>query len=873
MDPGPITSLSLKNPQCINHGIYYDNEGAGNWFTSDGAQRTPGTGLEFDVNTCSYGTWDNPIIEDDVEDDEFDVGDGECNTYCTSIYVNELVSHDTDYDFVELYNDHDVCCDLSGWEVTDKAVVNNYGENNIIPDDVTIPAKGFLVVKADDTEPLEWDGTYLSVPWKLGGSSDYARIFNSAEELIDSFRYTGGHPCGGGETYQRLTDGGDWPEDTEVGDDGYGVLTVSSDDSAICAPSTEGFTNNVSLSRKTKQLSPLENQLFTDEVVNILNQLNIIIEENFDSNEVNQELIQRVQNILPINAIKSKVKSNIKRLSYANKLQNNSAKRTIAPEIERDLCGVCNGNIVDCMVDGAVWDPAVCGYDVENINENNDISWIDCNGDCFGTAIVDDCGQCCEGNTNRVCNDIIACNASEHPRTEHPNLDCNCDCYDATPILNSPQEGEVYPEIPNSAYDVFQDSGIYNCCTEEEKNNYYPDYENDNLGCGQILGPDGLTYINVDPIKVCNDTEPVMYNGVRYVNNSEDMDCQCPVDQPVDACGVCGGTNDCVGCKDETALNYCEECTIDCNDSFFDCCVYSDPTSSGQSFQIFSTRLETYYDKPTDEAVCVTFENPNGTDIGLPEPYFIHGAVESGTQYCMELSYSYYDNGSIFGANDNTYGYFDGEWEAIIPDSGYYISITCCLDPDQENLDEWLMTNHGPESSEPDIEDRLPTLLEEYGKTEFPTQIINAPFNQNTLFNESIVSYIYHQGQSILVKDISEYIYTQDPVAYCNGNGVEKLLDCFEQGVLDDIKLNLTDSESLKYQIAWENNGNKIIATWIGPQFCQFISCDEVNTNYQVLNLNTAETGVSGEISSGQGISIRFLPPSFDGIYYYKLIY
>jgi len=647
-------------------------------------------------------------------------------------------------------------------------------------------------------------------------------------------------------------------------------------DSGTPPPQQQTFTSQPKRIGRTKQLSPLENQLFTDEIVNILNQLNIIIEENLEPDDSNQELIQRVQNILPINAIKSKVKSNIKKLSYANRLKNNSAKRTIAPDIQRDLCSVCDGGITECMQDNTAWNPVECGYYVDgaDITLENFDSWIDCNGDCFGEAVVDDCGQCCGGNTGRVCNDKIACDGSVHPRTEHPNLDCNCECYGVTPIINSIQEmnGETYPSEPDSVYDVYSNLGTYTCCNTSQLNNYYPDYDSDDLGCGQILGPDGLTYINVDPIKVCNNTDPVSYAGVQYVNNSSDTDCQCPDGEPVDACGICGGANDCVGCKDDTALNYCEECTIDCNDSFFDCCIYSDPTSSGQSFQNFSTRLETYYDKPTDDTVCVTFENPNGTDIGLPESYFIHSEVESGTQYCMELSYSHYESGTMNGANDNTYGYLDGEWEAMIPGYGYYTSITCCLDPGQENLDEWLMTNHGPESDDADIEDRLPTLLDEYGKTEFPTQTISTPFDQNTLFNESIVSYIYHQGQSILVKDISEYIYTQDPVAYCNGNGFEKLLDCFEEGGLDDIKLNLTDSDALNYQIAWENNGNKIIATWIGPQFCGFISCDEVNTNYQVLNLNTAETGVSGEISSGQGISIRFLPP-FSGEYYYKLIY
>ena len=66
---------------------------------------------------------------------------------------------------------------------------------------------------------------------------------------------------------------------------------------------------------------------------------------------------------------------------------------------EYDECGVCNG---------------------QNLNK-------DCNGDCFGYAVIDDCNVCSGGNTNHEFNsDLDQCDICFG---ENQNLDCNNVCF------------------------------------------------------------------------------------------------------------------------------------------------------------------------------------------------------------------------------------------------------------------------------------------------------------------------------------------------------------------------------------------------------------------------------------------------------------
>ena len=60
-----------------------------------------------------------------------------------------------------------------------------------------------------------------------------------------------------------------------------------------------------------------------------------------------------------------------------------------------DLCGVCQGDNTSCQDE--------CGI------PNGTTQDIDCNGECFGTAITDDCGICTGGSTNLEFNQYMDC--------------------------------------------------------------------------------------------------------------------------------------------------------------------------------------------------------------------------------------------------------------------------------------------------------------------------------------------------------------------------------------------------------------------------------------------------------------------------------
>ena len=52
----------------------------------------------------------------------------------------------------------------------------------------------------------------------------------------------------------------------------------------------------------------------------------------------------------------------------------------------------------------ACTDPTACNYDPEAQYEDGSCYFSDCNGDCGGTAFIDDCGNCVEGNTGLEAN-------------------------------------------------------------------------------------------------------------------------------------------------------------------------------------------------------------------------------------------------------------------------------------------------------------------------------------------------------------------------------------------------------------------------------------------------------------------------------------
>lgn len=156
------------------------------------------------------------------------------------LYINEFSSKDRMFpglndssDWVEVYNPNDYVIDLGGWKISD----NNSLDAMPIPGGITIQPFGFLLVMfndcrdgndditgnpipvpcitqqcVDNVGPPCWDGQYLHVPHKLGGT-DSIRIFNPVNELVDLIEWDGHLMSSDNCSYNRIGDGGDWGEE------------------------------------------------------------------------------------------------------------------------------------------------------------------------------------------------------------------------------------------------------------------------------------------------------------------------------------------------------------------------------------------------------------------------------------------------------------------------------------------------------------------------------------------------------------------------------------------------------------------------------------------------------------------------------------
>ncbi len=109
------------------------------------------------------------------------------------IYINEfMASNDTtisdpdfnDFaDWIELYNDGDSTIDISGYYLTD-----DLGEPTKwqIPEGVTVPAHGFLLIWADDNDTL---GQAPHTNFKLSAGGEQVGLFAPDTTVVDSITY------------------------------------------------------------------------------------------------------------------------------------------------------------------------------------------------------------------------------------------------------------------------------------------------------------------------------------------------------------------------------------------------------------------------------------------------------------------------------------------------------------------------------------------------------------------------------------------------------------------------------------------------------------------------------------------------------------
>ena len=214
----------------------------------------------------------------------------------------------------------------------------------------------------------------------------------------------------------------------------------------------------------------------------------------------------------------------------------------------------CQSNIID--------DCGIC--DGGNANK-------DCNGDCFGTAFIDDCDACVSGNTGLVENYLdVGCGCNQPPEQMY-YLDLDGDgiggdfgvlfCPGTEPVNWVLITGDEFPECITNDPDCFGtcagDAFIDSCgnCVEGltgQLENYALDCNNDCFGqayldnCGICIG--GNTGNNEPCVQDCLD----VWGG----------------DAEIDVCGICDGPGDIYECGCTDILpGYC-----DCDGHWLDDC-------------------------------------------------------------------------------------------------------------------------------------------------------------------------------------------------------------------------------------------------------------------------------------------------------------
>ena len=282
-----------------------------------------------------------------------------------------------------------------------------------------------------------------------------------------------------------------------------------------------------------------------------------------------------------------------------------------------DNCGVCDDDPVnDCIQDCAgIWGGVayedLCGICDENpANDNAD---MDCNGDCFGTAALDDCDVCAGGNTGLVPNaDLDDCGVCFG---ENGDMDCNGDCYgtafiDDCGVCADGNTGLIPNADMDCAGDCFGDAYYDNCdvCDDDPGNDCNADCNGDYGGnatlddCGICAG--GNTGLEPNMDMDCNgdcfgdafiDDCEICAGGYTGLEPNADMDCagNCFGTAYYDQCMVCDDNpendDECVGCTNPEAINYCEDCTIDDGYCFVTPELFEFSQSTAQAFYFIGT--------------------------------------------------------------------------------------------------------------------------------------------------------------------------------------------------------------------------------------------------------------------------------------------
>ena len=202
-----------------------------------------------------------------------------------------------------------------------------------------------------------------------------------------------------------------------------------------------------------------------------------------------------------------------------------------------DSCNMCGGtsSCLGCdLIPFSGSEPGQCNECVSEINtwSSINITLTDCNGDCYGTALLDDCGMCSGGNRNHTFNS---------------DMDCTGTCF-GDAVMDSC--GDCTGPGINLAFNQNMDcTGV---CGGP--------FREDSCGVCQLPGSDGAVREFRDCSGQCfgsalTDSCGICYGGTTNLTEGSGLD----------ACGVCLGDNStCVGCDGELnsgrVTDRCGEC-------------------------------------------------------------------------------------------------------------------------------------------------------------------------------------------------------------------------------------------------------------------------------------------------------------------------
>lgn len=108
------------------------------------------------------------------------------------IYINEVYASGDDW--LELYNENDLQKDISGYFIYDDA-----SAKYSIPQGTVVPAKGYLVLRCDET------ATGLHTNFKLSSDGETVSLENASHALIDKVEFPA---LNNGQSYARYPNGG-----------------------------------------------------------------------------------------------------------------------------------------------------------------------------------------------------------------------------------------------------------------------------------------------------------------------------------------------------------------------------------------------------------------------------------------------------------------------------------------------------------------------------------------------------------------------------------------------------------------------------------------------------------------------------------------